>query len=384
MPTSHSMLGAAWAGRGDELARWALDRLAVQTSVWGGYRSLAERGREYTAADGTRKRLGTPTTHPRLCDRGKVFLTPDVLARHFRGRLPEHVVGLHSTGPNNLCLAGALDLDHHGDTSTSAAANLRAALHWYDVLTALGFRPLLVDSNGAGGYHLRVLFTERVPARTVYSFLHWLTRDHAGLGFAKRPETFPKQPELKTGQVGNWLRLPGRHHTREHWATVCDGRGGWLQGEEAAAFILGLAGDSPALIPAASQAPSVPSSAPKRWATGSGRRQGGNLSARIAAYAARLPNLAEGQGRTDVAFSFSAWMTRDLALADDVALAWLSRWDAANNPPLGRERLAEILADAHAYGRSPVGCGRRDDTAPRTFGRARPGHLIISRTVEVR
>ena len=380
-----SKSAAAWSARAKELAAWARDRLAVRTDVWGGYRPLAERGREYAAADGTRKRLGTPTTRPRLCDHGRVSLTLDVLERHFRGQLPEHVVGLHSTGPGNLCLAGALDLDHHGDTSTSAAVNLRAALHWYDVLAARGFRPLLVDSNGAGGYHLRVLFSERVPARMVYSFLRWLTRDHAGLGFAKRPETFPKQPELKTGQVGNWLRLPGRHHTRSFWSAVCDGRGGWLQGEEAAAFILGLAGDAPGLIPveASQAAAAAPPPAPKSWPPRrSGRSAGGNLSSRIAAYAARLPNLGEGQGRTDVAFSFAAWMTRDLVLDDALALAWLSRWDAGNAPPLGSTRLAEIVADAQKYGRNAVGCGLLSPTHP--LIRSRPGHSIISCTVEVR
>ncbi len=50
-------------------------------------------------------------------------------------------------------------------------------------------------------------------------------------------------------------------------------------------------------------------------------------------------------------------MVRDLARPDDIALAWLSRWDEGNNPPKGEARLREIIASAHAYGQRPYGCG---------------------------
>src|SRR5260370_42214374 len=125
------------------MARWAKARVGVSRAVWGGYRPLAERGREYTARDGTKKKLGTPTTHPRLCDRGRVSLTHAHLERHFRGQRPEDVVGLHSTSADNFCKAPTLDIDHHGETSTAPEVNLRAALCWYDLLAGRGFHPLL-------------------------------------------------------------------------------------------------------------------------------------------------------------------------------------------------------------------------------------------------
>ena len=75
----------------------------------------------------------------------------------------------------------------------------------------------------------------------------------------------------------------------------------------------------------------------------------------------------------------AAWLVRDLARDDDVALAWLERWDSGNSPPLGRERLAEVLADAHAYGTSPIGCG----LAPEKQRRDRHGHRILSFELEV-
>jgi hypothetical protein len=105
-----------------------------------------------------------------------------------------------------------------------------------------------------------------------------------------------------------------------------------------------------------------------------------NVSRRIAAYAARLPNLAAGQGRDDVAYHFACFLARDMALPDDVALAWLARWDAGNSPPKGPAALREILGNAHAYGRAAYGCGRQPE-GPR---RDRRGHIILTSRVEVR
>src|SRR5262249_54010872 len=47
---------------------------------------------------------------------------------------------------------------------------------------------------------------------------------------------------------GNWLRLPGRHHGRDHWSLVWDGTE-FVGGDEAIDAILDYAGDSPQLIP---------------------------------------------------------------------------------------------------------------------------------------
>jgi hypothetical protein len=97
----------------------------------------------------------------------------------------------------------------------------------------------------------------------------------------------------------------------------------------------------------------------------------------------RLPNLGEGQGRDDVAYNFAAFLVRDMAVSDEVALAWLERWDAGNTPPKGRERMLSILASARRYGRNPVASG----LGPPSRGilpAGRPGHSLISFTVEVR
>jgi hypothetical protein len=328
----------AWAGRAAELARWAWDRLVNRTDVWGGYNALADRDKVITRPDGSTYKLGPTTTRPAVRDRGLVVLTAATLERHFRTRAPEHVMGLHTTAPDNTSKCGATEVDWHGPESTDPEVNWRAARAWHDRLRGRGFHPLLTDSNGAGGYHLRLLLTEPVPTARVFWFLRDLVKDYAGLGLPEKPETFPKQSRLEPRKdrkpvYGNWLRVPGLHHTRRHWSRVWDGSE-WLDGNDAIDFILALKGDSPSLIPSDIE-----------W------------QFRVGDYLARLPNLGEGQGRDDVAFNFLAFLVRDLKLADDYALEWAGRWDAGNRPPKGPERLREILANVHRYGQRAYGGG---------------------------
>jgi hypothetical protein len=368
-------VAAAWARGAAELAEWAYKRLVNRTDAWGGYRPLEEVGKEYRRADGTTGKFGAQTTR-------KGNLTPLILAAHFRGQRRADLVGLHSTSAGNTSRDGWLDIDWHGPTSTAPEVNLAAALHWCEEEVRQGFRPLLLDSNGRGGYHLGTIFRDPVPTAAVYHFLRRLTADHARLGMAVPPERFPKQPSLGAGlRFGNWLRLPGRHHTREHWSRVWDGRR-WLEGAEAVEWLLAVEGDDPALLPpapaaAAQAAPPRPLGTPHRSRQGS---SSGNLARRIAAYLGRLPNLGEGQGRDDVAYHFACWLVRDLALSDPAALDWLERWDEGNAPPKGRERLAEILAGAHKYGRRAYGSGVGTASAP---ARSRHEHSTISFTIEV-
>ncbi len=325
----------AWADRAEELGTWAWQRCVNRTDVWGGYNPLAHRGKKYLDRNGGEKKLGSTTTRPRPSRRGKDFLTPGDLTRHFRATCPEHVVGLHTTSPHDASLWGAVEIDWHGPGGNDPDSNLRAALAWHGALAAEGFHPLLTDSNGKGGYHLRVLLDAPAATPLVFYYLKALVADHLRYGLAKPPETFPKQASLKT-PFGNWLRLPGRHHTRAHWARIWDGCG-WLAGATAVDFLLSCTGDPKHLIPLDAEA---------RW--------------RVAAFMAKLPNPGEAQGRDDVAYRFAAFLVRDMALGDPVALDWLARWDAGNTPPKGRVRLWEILANAHAYGQNPYGCGASD------------------------
>ena len=226
-------LAAEWRALGPQLREWTKARMVNRPTGYGGYR---------TGDDGKT----CPTTH-------KKRLTDAALSRHFGATKTDDVVGVHAIHRDEAgkcwSLWGAVDIDQHVEDG-DVDANLRAALAWYDRASALGFGALLLDSNGRGGFHLVLLFTEPVPTETVYLLMKWLTRDFAAHGLTKQPETFPKQRAVTDEHpFGNWLRLPGRHHTRDHYTKVWDGLR-WLDGTAAAEAIKATTGGSADLIPA--------------------------------------------------------------------------------------------------------------------------------------
>jgi hypothetical protein len=307
---------AAWAARSGELAGWTMARLVNRTDVWGGY---------YRKGDKVAR-----CTRPAVRLRGQVTLTPEHLARHFRGESTDDVAGTHSTSPANTSRWFAVEIDYHGPTSTAPEVNWGAALGWYGKLREMSFRPLLTDSNGKGGYHLETLLREAAPTRRVFDFVRWLTADYKARGLPQRPECFPKQAAVtETNPCGNWLRLPGRHHTNpDHWSRVWDGSG-WLEGDPAIDFILGLTGDDPILL----------------------------LTHRIRAYLRTLDNRGAGEGRDDIGYTFAAWLLRDMQLPDAEARPWLREWDGGNRPPKGEAEIEKWIRDAHQYGQRPYGSG---------------------------
>jgi hypothetical protein len=368
-----SGLSTPWATRAVELAAWTERRLVNRTNAWGAH--LLARYR-HAGEEGTPQSIRR--TAPAKARRGKVFLTTDTIIRHFRGRDPGHVIGLHSTSPANTSLWAAVDVDYHGEAGPDPAKNLAAALGWYAKLTGLRFRPFLTDSNGRGGYHVLVPFTEAIPTAKAFAFGRWIVSDFAEYRLTAPPETFPKQAAIEEGCYGNWLRLPGRHHTHNHWARVWNGNR-WLEGGDAIDFILSLAGDHFDLIPVEALSPQPAGDASRCRAVP--RRTivlaGGDPASRIMRYRARLPNLCEGQGRDNVAYNFAAFLVRDLKLFDADALPWLSQWDAGNSPPLGEARLREIMRNAHTYGQRDYDCGLQ----PRPMSRGRRNRVRV--TVEI-
>lgn len=327
----------AWQRNAERLADWAWDRLVIRDDVWGGYNSPADREKLIFRADGTSYKLGSTCTRPTRKQRGKVKFTRDVLVRHFFARRTRDIAGAHTTSIDNRSRYGTAEIDVHGEGGNDPQATLAAALAWYDRLKSMGFSPLLWDSNGAGGYHLDVLFAEPIETPRLFWFLRELVADHARYGLPARPETFPKQPKLDPlpdgrGHYGNWARIIGKHHSRDHWARVYAGE--WLSDQKAVDHVTSLTGDDPALVPADAEA-----------------------VGRLNAYIRKLPNLGDGQGRDEVAFQLMAFASRDLQLPDDQVLRYAEHWDAGNTPPKGRARLAEILANVHSYGKHAYGSG---------------------------
>jgi P4 family phage/plasmid primase-like protien len=242
--TKPDPVAEAWAKHAGALAAWADKHVINRRDAWGGYYR-----KDGETKQTTRKALDeSPPGSGRLL--GSLDLAK--LSRHFAGRGTDDVVGAHSTSRDEdgacRCRWGLVDIDAHPGQPCDPDANLRYALALYDQAVGLGFRPLLYDSNGTGGYHLVLLFAEPVPSPTVYSFLLWLIRDWEKYGLKSQPECFPKQREIEEGKFGNWVRLPGRHHTRSHYTRVWDGER-WIEAADAIRYIVTTEGSPESLIP---------------------------------------------------------------------------------------------------------------------------------------
>lgn len=219
----------AWAARAVELADWAM-RLRNRTDIHGRY--LASDRRKVDPSTG--RVLNAYTCHAEL--------THGLLVRHFAGAGLCELAGLHTTSLDETCRWIVVDFDAHGD-GDDPAGNLAMATDVFGSVRCHGFDALLLDSNGAGGYHLWVLFGGPIPSEDAWRLGRWLVRDHARFGLVAPPESFPKQPRLRGKRIGNWVRLPGRHHTKDHWTKVrCPRRGDWLARDEAIGAILRVRG----------------------------------------------------------------------------------------------------------------------------------------------
>jgi hypothetical protein len=226
--------GRPWQRRAWELRDWTIERLANRRDCYG----------SYYCKDGLVKQA------TRKCD-----LSLDRILLHFWAGATQHIIGLHAAvwTPNG-CLSQwlCIDIDWHEDGEPPEATWL-TAVTWYTVLVRLGFHPLLLDSNGHGGFRIYVLFKEPVPTHHARLLGLWLVQDWAEMGLTEEPEVFPAQLEItppgsEYGSYGNWLRIPGRHHKRPHWSRVWDGER-WLEGDDAIDAILATVGDDPASIP---------------------------------------------------------------------------------------------------------------------------------------
>lgn len=246
MSTLEQIIAEEWRERATELAHWAMQTLVNRKDVWGQYSVLTPTERQKLANAGKQgyKAMTLPAVNQRSPEASNV--TIDKLTRHFasrRNRKPQ-IIGLHAKSSEQTSLWFGIDIDNHSseahiDDDTSRR-NLNAAVAWMRQLQSQGYDPLLLDSNGAGGFHLWVLFSKPAPTDQVFAFVQALISDWQDRSLDKLPETFPKR--LKEESLGSWFRLPGLHHTREHHARVWQGDEGlddpWLSGHAAIDTIL--------------------------------------------------------------------------------------------------------------------------------------------------
>ncbi len=234
---STSTASIFWENSATVLAQWALKFLMNRSDAHGSYRPLNKRakGPAYTS---------------------KSTLTQGKLVRHFRGRDVGDLIGFHTTSLDNTSRWLAIDLDNHSGETEVQETNLRAAIHWCKRLENLGYHPLLLDSDGRGSLHLIVVFSEPAPTAQVFALGTNLVSDFKTIGFASEPEIFPKQRAVGPhSRFGSWLRLPGRHHTRNHWTRVWN-NGAWMEGQAAIDYLLAHKGDEFQALSVAVNSPS--------------------------------------------------------------------------------------------------------------------------------
>ena len=328
-PSSSHPDAAAWKAHADELARFVMVHLVNRADVYGTYVPPHLR-----AECGVKAR-----TAPRKADRGFLELTIDDVREHFSGRA---VIGLHaqSDGVNDVqsSIWCAFDIDAHCDPSDVIAQdNLNTAIQLCMTLIELGAYPLLEYSCDRGGFHVWIRFSSALPTRDVYQ---WALAAMAKAGVTA--EVFPKQSESK---IGNWLRLPGPHHTRSYYSRFWSDR----NGVKAVHSFLAWAPTPASLVPAAPSVATTPRvSAPRVDPRPSILHVDG--FARLRAYIAALPTgLSDGQGRNNIAYRLAARCLEEMSRRD--ATAVVEAWNSQNYDLLSDAAIDIAVENAMRYGR---------------------------------
>lgn len=223
-----------WVRYAPKLAEWAMKRLVNRRDVWS----------QYTLKDGKVGVVMLPIKERRKLGTDMVTITK--LERHFAGKAPNHLVGMFSISDHSTCKWLAIDIDLHDESVPNAdeiiEANKNALFAWAGQLREQGMDPLVMDSNGVGGYHIWLLFDKEYPLADVYDFGEAIRAQWEEYNLPRKPEMFPPKREVGPDDLPYTLRLPGRHHTRPHYTRIYNfdfpDEAEWLDGGDAIEVML--------------------------------------------------------------------------------------------------------------------------------------------------
>jgi hypothetical protein len=224
-----------WLHYADRLAEWTMEHLVNRRDVWS----------QYIVKNGEVSVVMLPVKERRKS--GAEMVTMNKLRRHYSGRAISHLIGLHSISDHSTCKWFAIDIDLHDENVPNAdevaAANFAAAIEWSEKLREIGMDPLLLDSNGVGGYHIWTLLDREYSLEDTYNFADEIRSNWEELSLPRKPEIFPPKPKVEKDDLPYGLRLPGRHHYRQYYSRVynfdaLEGENEWLEGGEAIEIML--------------------------------------------------------------------------------------------------------------------------------------------------
>jgi putative DNA primase/helicase len=326
-----------WAARADELADWTASKLVMRTDCWGHYTT---QGASFTAPAVDLRRDGV--------------LTRELLVQHFRGEI---TIGLHTTAPGNTCRSVTFDVDAHDDKPETAEQNWQTVLVLFSKLAAMGLDPLVTDSDGKGGYHVKIILKKPIASSFAFRFGKMLAADLPG-----KVEVFPKQAEIDADGYGNFIRLYGKHHKRDHWTRVWDGSE-WIEGTAAIDTILMYDGDDPAIIVRHVRSAEEQERKANHASNGKHHHDGTDAVKRCIAYLEKCPDSIEGEHGHDKLFRAACECLRFGLTSDGDILDVLTWFNARKcSPPWSERELAHKIASARRkVTGSDIGSRLRDD-----------------------
>lgn len=243
-PWNHLILGdpgTAWRSNSKLLALWAWDFYVLRTDGYGRYRTDAEVKKltailasQLTTKKRKKKVFGQTTEH--------LEVTLALLESHFDPIDRSCIIGILCyavglTGDVYYIRSLSIDIDNH-DSPVPLLENHRFAIAIYKRLRKLGYHPLLTDSNGASGFHIEVSFDGLVECWKAQAIGNFVTSDYAQFNQKTAPEVYPRSIGETPKSTGNWLRMPGKHHSRDHWSGVWNGGTLWLTSLDAVNYLL--------------------------------------------------------------------------------------------------------------------------------------------------
>ena len=204
-----------WASRAEQLADWALERLAHRGDSWVIFPPLY-------------RRVGDDTA---VVTRGT--LTRQTLRDHFADHDHSHIIGLHCISVENTCRWLAFSTRGTADAPPVNPIHARdGALRILERLGDYGIRATLVDCGADADFQIWVLLDRALPAEPVHAFARSVVDDAARTGQLPPVTIYPTGHAHNDGRWNTWLRVPGHHHCRPKWSRIYhDGR--WLEGSDA-------------------------------------------------------------------------------------------------------------------------------------------------------